>query len=206
MAGLEERLRQFLRDFRPPWLVLTAALLAFVVQLVPAWRGALLYDHAAIGRGEWWRLWSGHFTHFGWPHFLVDTGLLLIVGYFSEFRHPWFTRLGLVLMPLFVSASMYLLEPDMARYAGLSALNLGLLVYVAVLGWRNDWTDWFWPAVLAAYVGELALEYFHGGQGGGAIRFDDPGVRIATGAHVASAVYALLALAVGLAVRRRPQA
>jgi rhomboid family GlyGly-CTERM serine protease len=182
--------------FPLPWLVLVAASAALLVQMIPAWRESLLYDRAAITQGQFWRMWTGHFVHFGWPHFAIDTGLLLILGWLMEAKHPWFTRLGLFVMPLFISASIYLCEPDLARYGGLSAVNLGLLLYAAVQGWRRDWTDWFWPAVLAAYIGELVFEYYRGGHGGGAIRFDDPSIRVATGAHLASGVYALLALGV----------
>ncbi len=184
------------RQLRLPWLVLLAALAALLVQLVPAWRQSLLYDRAALAHGELWRVWTGHFVHFGWPHFVIDTGLLVILGWLMESRYPWFTRLALCLLPLFISSSIYLFEPSIIRYGGLSAVNLGLLLYMAVQGWRKDWTDWFWPAVLAAYLGELIFEYYRGGQGGGAIRFDDPTIRVATGAHLASAAYALLALVV----------
>ncbi len=139
-------------------------------------------------------MWTGHLVHFGWPHFVIDTGLLVILGWLMEHRHPWFTRFGLFLMPGFISGSIYLFEPAVTRYGGLSAVNLGLLLYFAVQGWRRDWTDWFWPAVLLAYAGELAFEWFRGGSGGGSIRFDDPTIRVATGAHLASAAFALLAL------------
>lgn len=176
--------------------MLLAALAALLAQLMPAWRGTLLYDRTALAQGELWRAWTGHFVHFGWPHFVIDTGLLVILGWLMEARYPWFTRLGLIFMPVFISTSIYLFEPSVIRYGGLSALNLGLLLYLAVQGWRRDWTDWFWPAVLVLYVGELVFEYFRGGQGGGAIRFDDPTIRVATGAHLASALYALLALGI----------
>jgi rhomboid family GlyGly-CTERM serine protease len=185
--------------FRPssfPWFVFAAGLAALVFQFVPAWRIALLYDRDAIAAGEYWRIWTGHLVHFGWPHFVVDAGLLLIVGTFAENRHPIFARVGLLVMPAVISGSMFWLEPDMARYGGLSAVNLGLLLYVAAQGWRRDWTDWFWPAVIAAYIGELAFEYYRGGQGGGAIRFDDPGIHVATGAHLAAGAYALAALGI----------
>lgn len=172
---------------------------------MPGWRESLVYDRAALAGGGWWRLWTGHLVHFGWPHFLIDTGLLLIVGCFAEWRHPRFTRLGLGLMPALVSAALFWFEPGMTRYAGLSALNLGLLLYVALQGWRQDRREWFWPAVVALYVGELALEHFQGGRGGGAIRFDEPGVRIATGAHLASAAYALLALGIGALWAKMPR-
>ncbi len=194
------------RQLRLPWFVFLAGLLALVIQLVPAWRQPLLYDRAALAQGEFWRLWTGHFVHFGWPHFLIDTGLLCILGWLVGKPHRCFLGLALLVMPLFISASMYLLEPTVIRYGGLSAVNLGILLYAALQGWRRDWTDWFWPAVLLVYVGELVFEYYRGGQGGGTIRFDDPTIRVATGAHLASAAYALLALGVARVCRVKASA
>jgi len=179
---------------QPPPLVLLVALASLVIQLFPDWRATLLYDRAAIAGGGLWRIWTGHLVHFGWAHLFVDAGLLLIVGWIAENQHPRFMRLGLVLMPAFISGCMFWLEPGLVRYGGLSAFNLGVLLYIAAQGWRRDWTDWFWPAVIAIYVGELVYEYYRGGQGGGAIRFDDPAIRVATGAHLAAAGYVLLAL------------
>jgi rhomboid family GlyGly-CTERM serine protease len=178
---------------RPPWIFLTVALVALVIQLVPAWREPLLYDRTAIAHGDWWRVWTGHLVHFGWPHFVADTGLFLILGWLLDAPHPWFSRLGLVVMPAFISAILFWFDPGMNRYGGLSAVNLGLLLYLALQGWRRDWADWFWPAVLLIYVGEVIFEIAKGGHGGGMIQFDDPGVQVATSAHLASAAYALLA-------------
>ena len=178
-----------------PWASWCVALAAVVIEALPGARDALVYDRTALAGGQLWRAWTGHLVHFGWAHLVVDAGLLVILGWFGERRYPVFTRWGLAAMPPFIAAAIFWFDPTMQRYGGLSAVNLGLLLYVAAQGWRRDWTDWFWPAVIAAYVGELLFEYFRGGHGGGAIRFDDANISVATGAHVASAVYALLALA-----------
>lgn len=180
--------------WRPwPWTFLVLAAVALVVQLNPAWRDFLLYDRTALAAGEIWRAWTGHWVHFGWPHFLADTGLFLILGWLLERRHPRFSRWSLLLMPPFIAAALLLFDPAMQRYGGLSAVNLGLLLYLALQGWQRDWRDWFWPAVLVIYVGEVIFEILAGGSGGGMIPFDDPTVRVATGAHLASAAYVLLA-------------
>lgn len=178
---------------RPPWIFLALAAFSLVVQCVPAWRESLLYDRAAIAEGGWWRLWTGHLVHFGWPHFVADAGLFVILGWLLAERYAWFSHVALVIMPLFISALLYWFDPTMQRYGGLSAVNLGLLLYLALQGWRRDWADWFWPAVLLIYVGEVIFEIVQGGRGGGMIRFDDPGIQVATSAHLASAAYALLA-------------
>ena len=173
-----------------PWVFLAIGFAALVIQLHPSWRESLIYDRGALGRGEWWRIWTGQLVHFGWPHFVADTGLFLILGRLLEHRYRWPALISLVSMPPLIAATLYWLQPSTERYGGLSAVNLGLLVFLACRGWQRDWFDWFWPSVLAIYVGEVVLEATFGhGQGGGMIRFDDPSIRVATGAHIATAVF-----------------
>ncbi len=185
-------LRQLLTG-KKPWVFLAVFLAALVIQFNPGWRTLLIYDRAALAQGEIWRAWTGHLVHFGWAHFVADAGLLFILGWLLEARHPVFSWLALALMPPFISAVLFWLDPSMVRYGGLSAVNLGMLLYLAAQGWRRNWTDWFWPAVLAIYVGEVIFESVQGGRGGGMIRFDDPAIHVATSAHLASAAYALVA-------------
>lgn len=197
-------LAAYVRHLRQvPVVYPVVAVAALVIQLNPAWRGALLYDRAAVAGGELWRLWTGHLVHFGWPHFVADTGLLLVLGWAFGPRHWWASWLGFGLMPPFIAVALYLFDPAMARYGGLSALDLGLLLLFVVQNWERKWTDWFWPAVLAIYVGEVILEIVQGGRGGGMIAFDDPTVRVATSAHLAAAAYALGAWVIGRAARKR---
>jgi rhomboid family GlyGly-CTERM serine protease len=167
------------------------ALIAFAIQLAGAGavRDALIYDRASIAAGEFWRLWTGHLCHFGWTHLLADAGLFLIIGWTLERRFPFATRTALLALPLFIGATLYIVSADLSRYAGLSGVNVGLLVFLSLDGWHRQRRDWFWPAVLLVHVIELALEALQGGSGGGAIQFDEPAIRIATAAHVAGALY-----------------
>lgn len=194
-----------IRRLLPPPAYLAAAAATFAIQCVPDWRPALLHDRTALSAGELWRAWTGHFVHFGWPHFFVDAGLFLILGGLLRQEHARFAHASLLLLPPFISAAIHWFDPAMLRYGGLSALNLGLLLYLALQGWRRDWTDWFWPAVLVIYVAEVVFEIIQGGRGGGLIRFDDPDIRVATSAHLAAAAYATLAFAVARP-RGRPAA
>jgi hypothetical protein len=127
-----------------PWIFLSLGAAALVIQLNPAWRDPLLYERLPLARGEIWRAWTGHFVHFGWPHFIADTGLFLLLGWLLQARHPRFSALALALLPVFISAVLYWFDPAMTRYGGLSALNLGLLLYLAAPG-------------LAAQLGGLVL-------------------------------------------------
>lgn len=193
-------LDQCRRRFPPIFFGLAVG--ALLVQANPAWREVLIYDRTAIGGGEFWRMWTGHLVHFGWPHFLVDVGLFLILGGMLEREQPRLAFTSLMMMPLFISGALYVFDSEMMRYAGLSALNLGLLLIVALRGWQRDWRDWFWPAVLVIYVAEIVFEIMSGGSGGGMIQFDDPQVKVATSAHIAGAVYALGAWWIGRQGRR----
>lgn len=197
MPRLSAALRTLFAREKFPWVFLVLSATALVIQLNPVWRGALIYDRPRIAGGEWWRLWSGHWVHYGWPHFVADAGLFLILGRLMERTYPRALRGSLVLMPLVISGAIFWFDAGMTRYAGLSALNLGLLLFYALDGWRRNRVDWFWPAVLAIYIGEVVLEAWHGGRGGGMIPFDDPSVRVATSAHIAGGLYGI-ALWVGL--------
>ena len=182
----------FARD-KAPWTFIAIAFAAVLVQLNAGWRSELLYDRSAIAAGEWWRIWSAQLVHFGWPHFVADAGLFIVLGRLLDWRHPWLTRFAIVFMPLVIAATLYWLDPSMNRYGGLSAVNLGLLIFLACQGWQKNWIDWFWPSVLAIYLAEIVLESTVGsGHGGGMIRFDDPSIHVATAAHVAAAIFGVL--------------
>ncbi len=177
-----------------PWVFLAVTLAAVVIQCDGAWRPLLIYDRNAVVHGEWWRIWTGHLVHFGWPHLVADAGLFLILGRLLERAHPVISRAALVVMPVVIAVTLCWLDSTMIRYGGLSAIDFGLLIFLAGRGWQKDWVDWFWPAVLAIYVGEVILEIAYGhGHGGGMIQFDDPSIRIGTAAHVGGGACGVLA-------------
>jgi rhomboid family GlyGly-CTERM serine protease len=186
--------RQIFAVKRLPWVFLGVALAATITQLNGPWRDLLVYDRNAIAHGEWWRIWTGHLIHFGWPHFIADVGLFVILGRLLEWQHPWLVRVALISIPAVISAAVYWFDPAMTRYGGLSAVNIGLLLFLACQGWQKSWVDWFWPAVLVIYLGEIILEATKGhGHGGGMIQFDDPSVRVATVAHLGGSLFGVLA-------------
>ena len=201
-ATFAESLRNTLKEiFDPgkiPWVFLVLTIAAMVVQLNPGWEPRLIYDRTAVAQGETWRLWTGHLVHFGWPHFIADAGLFLILGRLLERQHPVACYVSLVGMPLAIAVAMYWGDPGMIRYGGLSAVNFGLLVFLALQGWQRNWIDWFWPAVFSIYVLEIVVEAkSRHGTGGGMIQFNDPSVRVATVAHVGGAIFGASVWAVG---------
>ncbi|MDF9826055.1 rhomboid family GlyGly-CTERM serine protease [Ereboglobus sp. PH5-10] len=176
-----------------PWLFLPGGVLALVAQSWPELARALVYDRSAIIAGEWWRMWTGNFVHFGWVHFALDTGLYFLIGWALVYRYRWWLNVGwLVLMPLAVTTTIFIFDADMIRYGGLSGANVGWLVMLAFLGWQQSWRDWFWPVFLGIHVAELIYEARLGGRGGGMIKFDDPNIRVATLAHIGGAAFGIV--------------
>ena len=173
----------FRRD-RLPVVSLAIVAGATVAVLSPAAAQWMIFERAAILRGQLWRLWTGNCVHFGALHWFLDTGLFLILGRIMEWRFRRLFRVACVALPLCVTGTVLLFDPAMHRYAGLSGVNVGLLVFLACRGWQKDWTDWFWPAVLLIHVVELVIEATGPGVGGGMIRFSDPTVHVATMAHI----------------------
>jgi len=176
-----------------PWLYLPGGVFSLAIQAQPAWQRALVYDREAVILGEWWRGWTGNFVHFGWTHCLLDTGLWFLIGWALVYNYRWWVNVfALALMPLAVTLTIFFLDPGMMRYGGISGMNVGFIVWLALAGWQRSWRDWFWPAILGIHVAELLYEYHLGGHGGGMIKFDDPNIRVATMAHVGGAAFGVV--------------
>lgn len=176
---------------RFPWIYLGIFLVSGVITGFPTLRQVFVYHRAEIASGELWRIWTGHLVHFGWVHYLADGLLFMVIGWALERSQRGYGRLSLLLLPVAVSGAVFFFDPKMTVYGGLSGVNVGLLIFLACRGWQHDLLDWFWPAVLGIHVLELWLEARNKGVGGGAIRFDDPTIRVATIAHVGGVVYGL---------------
>lgn len=187
----------------PIWPGLLVLLLAAMPEAVQA---LLAWDRAAIGAGEWWRLWSGHFVHFGWLHAAADGGVLLAAALcapraMSGPRAGRLSVLALVLAPVLLSVVLWAALPGMAAYRGASGLAAMVVVAVCV-AWLRVAPGRGAPRArtlavvgLVALFGKILVETI-GGPAGGVL---PPDVVVAWPAH---AVGALLGLAWTLALPR----
>lgn len=111
------------------------------------------YDRAALIRGEWWRLWTGHLVHADLGHALSAACAWVGLACLSRAPHRLAAALLLVIAPL-VSATLLALPllfplpgPVLDQYRGASGLLFVWLAYllcnpaaVAVKvasGWRH---------------------------------------------------------------------
>ncbi len=115
----------------PLGLVLCAVAIMAGGDSVAEW---LRYDRVALAHGEYWRLLTAHLTHLGWSHLLLNlAGLFLLQALVGDVlsRCEW---LWLMLFSaLCISAGLWLFEPQLRWYVGLSGVLHGVLLGGALL-------------------------------------------------------------------------
>ena len=112
--------------FRVTATVGTLTLLAAIVPSSIEW---LQLDFAATLDGQWWRIFTGHMTHFGSQHLFWDLLMFVVLASLCEFQHPKTFGALLSLIALIVSATVMLFCGDVANYRGLSGVDTGLFVW-----------------------------------------------------------------------------
>ena len=142
------------------WATLLFAAAALAIFALPQLSDTLLYRRAEIASGQLWRLWTGHLVHFGWQHLAGDLAVFLGAGLWLEALAPRTTRWLLLLAPAAISALLFVADPALTFYGGLSGVAVGVLVLLAFVQLHHDRTSprWFWPAVLALVALKVGAE------------------------------------------------
>ncbi|MEI9952736.1 MAG: rhombosortase [Pseudomonadota bacterium] len=200
---------------RWPWLALLASLLGLLASLLPA-QQLLAFSSAGMQRGQMWRLWTGHFVHYGSAHLWGDWLAFAVWAALveSESRRTLVVTL-LIGAPLLLFA-LELACPTLGEYRGLSGIDSALVIELILLrGFAQRETasgrglgPWLTRLVgrpvlrvvggfsLCLSVVKIGYEFY----AGHALLAHDLGfgVQLLPAAH---AFGALLGLAIGLAVR-----
>lgn len=162
---------------------------------------ALRYDRAAIGAGQWWRLWTAHAVHADFHHYALNAlGVVLVWALFArEFRAlQWIVIVAL--SALGISLGLLRFDPSLQWYVGASGVLHAVMAAGCVKRMHDrQWDRWILAVFLA---GKLAMEQFS--QTRGAITFSGS-TPIIVDAHLfgalAGAVIAA-ALMAGMAIIR----
>ena len=111
----------------PAWTVLLSgcALMAFVTGHV------FQYDRGAILSGQWWRLVTGHLTHWSLDHLFWDVIVFAVLGALNERRDRAAFLRCTVGAAVLISAGLWLVRPDVTHYRGLSGIDSALFVMTA---------------------------------------------------------------------------
>jgi len=142
----------------PAWTVLLCALAA-LAYAVPALGDALIYDRAAVGHGQWWRLLTGSLVHLSPRHFLADVPALFVLGALAEQRRERPLAVVYLVAALAVGATVHLGVPGVRTFGGLSGVVTALVVLVALENaGRGAPAQRLWRGVLVLVAGKLLVE------------------------------------------------
>lgn len=132
-----------------------------LVSIFPEAHSVMLYDRDAIAEGEIWRLVSCNLVHFNHIHLLYNLLAFGIAGFIIERnRYPHFISFCFILS-LIISLSIYILEPNMAFYGGLSGLTCGAIVYFCCWGLQEE-APWrtICQLLLLLLAAKICIEFF----------------------------------------------
>lgn len=149
---------------------------------------SLVYDRSAIGRGEVWRLLTGHLAHADTSHLVVNLLGLGLVGALFE-RQPVSWVLLFVVSAAAIDAWLWFLQPDIGSYCGLSGVLYGLLAAGLFACWRERRQRLLFAVVGAGAIAKLLLEVRLGSG-----LLDHTTWPVVPGAHVAGAAAGLVAV------------
>jgi len=152
-----------LNPARLPFGTLFICAIAGAVFGSPQLQALLIYDRAAIGDGELWRLVTGNLVHYSAPHFAYDVTPLLIAGLLIEIRsHGHFVALCL-LSGAFIGMALYLGKPEVIVFGGLSGIVTAAVTFLCLQGLEKTgaWR-WLCLAVLVCLALKISTEMAFG--------------------------------------------
>jgi rhomboid family GlyGly-CTERM serine protease len=111
---------------RFPYLTLVVAGFAMALHCIPGATDALEFNRLAIVRGEGWRFFTAHCTHFETNHLIWDLGVWLVLGTVCEAHSRRLVASALVLASVAITAAVWWWQPRFEVYRGLSGLDCAL--------------------------------------------------------------------------------
>ncbi len=154
---------------RLPWITLVLASLAGLAHASPTLTAAWEFHRAAVNEGgELWRLFTAHLAHFGADHLAWDVAALLVLGTMAEREDRRAFALTLALAATLIGLGVWLTQPALATYRGLSGLDSALygLVCARLIATgrrqRHTFTVTLGAAALAGFALKCAAEFASG--------------------------------------------
>lgn len=142
------------------WLLPGALAVLCVLAMAPGAFDSLRYERALVG-AEPWRLVTAHLVHLGWMHFTLNLAALAAVWALLGDHLRADAWLGaLIVCALAVSVGLWVGNPDLEWYVGLSGVLHGLFVAGSVAGLRRS--PLFHGTLLAGVVAKVAFEQLAG--------------------------------------------
>ncbi|MFA7236998.1 MAG: rhombosortase [Phycisphaeraceae bacterium] len=120
-------------------LVLT--MIAGVIAFIPGAGAneALQFSRTDIAAGQWWRIITGHWTHFSFEHLLWDGLMFASMGWVVSRYSVKRFLMCVVASAAAISLTVYAWQPQFEVYRGLSGIDTALFTAACVLAGRSAW-------------------------------------------------------------------
>ena len=147
-----------------PVFTLSVITVCVISYLSPATTLMFIFDRIGIMNGEVWRLFTSHFVHFTRMQLLYNLLVFVVAGWIVEKKSPLHFGFLYVLMALITGTGLFILEPEMTNYGGLSGLACGFMFYGALLGLEasKSWRTISILIILFLPIKILIESYRHG--------------------------------------------
>ncbi len=150
-----------LRTYPVTITVSVIALLAWASPTLSLW---LQLDFNAVADGQWWRIWTGHLTHYDGNHLFWDLIMFAVLGGACEHRHPRPFASAIAVMIAVISASIASFCDQVSVYRGLSGIDTGLFVWFVADQCHDCWRSrdrvsaMIWLSLSMGLIGKLLYE------------------------------------------------
>ncbi|MCP5055729.1 MAG: rhombosortase [bacterium] len=117
---------------------LAAVVVAVVVHVLPDVSSVWIFERDAIESWQLWRILTSSWVHYSWTQLAHNALVIIACGVLLD-DADWCRYAVLVLGGgLVVGLGVFLLRPDVARFAGLSGVACGATAFAALRGMRCD--------------------------------------------------------------------
>ena len=153
----------------PPLITLGVSIFSLALLCSPNLSAILQLDREAVAAGQLWRVVTGHLTHWNLEHLFWDGVVFAVLGVLCERQQRVRFLLCLTAAAVLISASVWLLLPELSTYRGLSGLDTALFTMLSVGVFAEKWAarEWRWVTLIAGLMIGLGLkvtfEVFTGG-------------------------------------------
>ena len=137
------------------WVVWIVLLLTSGLFQYLGWVELLRYDRKLVGEGQILLLFGSQLVHLNWPHWALNmAGMIMIAVLFGAYGSIGYWLWVLAVSAFAVGAGLWLLNPELRWYVGLSGALHGLML----AGIMRDMRFHRWSAamLLVLVVGKLS--------------------------------------------------
>jgi rhomboid family GlyGly-CTERM serine protease len=144
------------------------AFVTIVIFAFPKLTTCLQLDFNSVADGQWWRLITGHLTHYNAQHLFWDLLMFVVLGAMCERPSKKMFGVFFAFLAIGVSVTVTLACNDISEYRGLSGIDTGLFVWLIIdqlrtsFAGRDRYGAIFWSVGGLLLVGKLAFEMVSG--------------------------------------------